>query len=392
MTDDEKSREHESQDKDRENSASKPSTPQATEAPDTAASGDPESIDMPEDVWTQAPEVKTKRFKWSGIRKPADTVDDDKIKPLSKNDWERDLINRLAFAALNEQRRARRWGIFFKAILFIYLGTLLYFLSGEIGETGLGGGDHTALIEINGVIAADAQASADNIVTGLRAAFKDKHTKAVILRINSPGGSPVQAGYVYDEIKRLRKKHKDTKLYAVITDICASGGYYIAAAADEIYADKASLVGSIGVLMNGFGFVDSMKKLGIERRLLTAGEHKGILDPFSPLNKVEQKHVQGILDGIHKQFINAVKEGRGDRLKDSPKLFSGLFWNGDEGVSLGLVDALGSSSYVAREIVGVEKIVNFTTRPNYLDRFAERIGATMANILINSFTMPATKM
>lgn len=392
MTEDEKTRAPGSHDKDHEDSASKPSTPRETEPSNTAGSGDFESKDMPEDVWIQAAEVKTKRSQWGGIKKPEGTVVDDKTKPLSKQSWERDLVNRLAFAALNEQRRARRWGIFFKALLFIYLGTLLYFLSGDIGEPGLSRGDHTALIEIDGVIAADAQASADNIVTGLRAAFKDKHTKAVILRINSPGGSPVQAGYVYDEIKRLRKKHKDTKLYAVIADICASGGYYIAAAADEIYADKASLVGSIGVLMNGFGFVDSMKKLGIERRLLTAGEHKGILDPFSPLNKGELKHMQGMLDGIHKQFIDAVKEGRGDRLKDSPKLFSGLFWNGDESVVLGLVDALGSSSYVAREIIGVEKIVNFTPRTNYLDRFAERIGATMVNILIGSFAIPSTKM
>jgi len=230
------------------------------------------------------------------------------------------------------------------------------------------------------------------LVSGLRRAFKDKNTAGVILRINSPGGSPVQSGYVYDEIKRLRKKYPDIKLYAVVTDICASGGYYIASAADEIYADKASIVGSIGVLMDGFGFVDTMKKVGVERRLLTAGKHKGILDPFSPLKPSEVKHVQRLLDSIHQQFIDAVKAGRGDRLADDPQLFSGLFWNGEEGLKLGLVDGLGSSSYVAREIIGEEKVVDYTARPNYFDRFAERIGATMANVLGENLGLTATSL
>jgi len=290
--------------------------------------------------------------------------------PRSDDDaWQRDVVNRLAFAALNEQRRARRWSIFFKAILLAYLFLIFFaFYLPQQGGKPITVGKHTALVDVKGVIAADADASADNIVSGLRAAFEDENTVGVILRINSPGGSPVQAGYVYDEIKRLRKKYPDTKLYAVVSDMCASGGYYIAAAADEIYADKASIVGSIGVLMNGFGFVDGMKKLGVERRLYTAGEHKGMLDPFSPVKPDEVAHVKHMLDTIHQQFIQAVKDGRGERLKDDPKIFSGLFWTGEEGVKLGLVDGLGSAGYVAREIIKQEKIVDYTPKPDYLER------------------------
>jgi len=300
---------------------------------------------------------------------------------ISEENWDRDLINRLAFASLNEQRRSRRWSVFFKTLAFVYVGVILFYIPTDFDKKSITGGKHTAIVDIAGTIAADSDANADSIVGGLRAAFENKNTAAVILRINSPGGSPVQAGYVYDEIKRLRAKYQAIKLYAVITDMCASGGYYIAAAADEIYADKASIVGSIGVLMNGFGFVDAMQKIGVERRLLTAGEHKGVLDPFSPMKKGDTEHMQKLLDGVHQQFINVVKEGRGDRLKEDPKLFSGLFWNGEEGVKLGLVDGLGSSSYVAREIVGVDKLVDFTSRTNYLDRFAERLGATFANAM-----------
>jgi len=319
------------------------------------------------DAWTSGPEVTPT----PGRKKPGP----------GDRDWERDVINRLAFAALNEQRRARRWSVFFKSLFFVYLFVLLFYVPTDWSGGAITTGEHTALVELDGVIAANSPANADNVIHGLRRAFKDKNTRGVILRINSPGGSPVQAGYVYDEIKRLRKKHPDIKLYAVITDICASGGYYIAAAADEIYADKASIVGSIGVLMDGFGFVGTLKKVGVERRLMTAGEHKGILDPFSPLKSDEVRHVQGLLDGIHKQFIDAVKAGRGDRLADDPRLFSGLFWDGEEGVKLGLVDGLGSSSYVAREIIKAEKIVDYTARPDYFERFADRIGATMANVM-----------
>ncbi len=315
---------------------------------------------------------------------------DKKDQKTSNPDWERETLNRLAFAAINEQRRARRWSIFFKSLFFVYLFAIILYIPTDWGESGITHDEHTALIDLEGVIAANTQASADNLVSGLRAAFKDKKTAAIIMRINSPGGSPVQAGYVYDEIKRLREKYPETKLYAVVADICASGGYYIAAAADEIYANKASIVGSIGVLMDGFGFVDTLEKVGVERRLMTAGKHKGVLDPFSPLKKPEVQHVQNLLDAVHRQFIDQVKAGRGDRLSDSPDLFTGLFWNGEESVKLGLVDGLGSASYVAREVIGVENIVDFTPRPNYLDRFADSIGVTLANVIANSFGLPNT--
>lgn len=338
---------------------------------------------QPEDVWTQGPEIKEPR-KGSGIKQKLLGSGSSSTKTTSDANWERDILNRLAFASLNEQRRSRRWGIFFKILTFIYIGAVLFYIPTDWRETTITGGAHTALIEVEGVIASDSEASADLIVTGLRAAFKDKNTKGIILRINSPGGSPVQAGYIYDEIKRLRKEHENTKVYAVIADICASGGYYIAAAADEIYADKASLVGSIGVLMNGFGFVGTMDKLGVERRLITAGEHKGMMDPFSPLKKADQQHMQNMIDGVHKQFIEVVKKGRGDRLKDNPDLFSGLVWNGDKSVELGLVDALGSSSYVAREIIGAEKIVDYTPRANFIDRFANQLGTSVAKTMIQT--------
>ncbi len=303
----------------------------------------------------------------------------------SKSDaeWERETIDKLLFAAIKEQQRSRRWSIFFKAAFLIYLLALFFYLPNDMGGDGLKHGKHTALIDIQGVIAEDSQASADVIIGGLRAAFKDKNTVGIILRINSPGGSPVQAGYVNDEIVRLREKYQNIPLYAVIVDICASGGYYIAAAADEIYADKASMVGSIGVLMDGFGFTEGMKKLGIERRLLTAGANKGFLDPFSALKEEDVMHVKNMLANIHQQFIDTVKDGRGSRLKETPELFSGLVWTGEQSMELGLIDGLGSTSYVAREIIGQEDIVDFTPRPNYLDRFAERLGMAMANVVVS---------
>ncbi len=308
--------------------------------------------------------------------------------------WERDLLNRLAFATLNEQRRARRWNIFFKLLGFAYLTLFLFLLfSQEWGEIETTVGRHTALVEIQGVIDENAQANADSIITALRDAFSNKHVAGVIIRINSPGGSPVQAGYVYDEIRRLRKQHPDIPVYAVISDMGASGGYYIAAAADQIFADKASIVGSIGVTMNplglsSFGFTEAMKKLGIERRLLTSGESKSLMDPFSPLDPKEAAHVKKMLDNIHTQFIEAVRTGRGERLKDDPEIFSGLIWTGEEGVNLGLVDALGSASYVAREIVGAEEIVDYTIRPSYLDRFAERLGVALGKGLYSVLERP----
>jgi protease-4 len=298
--------------------------------------------------------------------------------------FEQALVSQVAREFLNEQRQARRWGIFFKFLLALYL---LFFLlvylveGGGVGAAALPGEKHTALVDIQGVIAPDAEASADHIVAGLRAAFESERTAGIIVRINSPGGSPVQSGYVYDEIRRLRKKHPDVPLYAVISDVCASGGYYIASAADKIYADKASIVGSIGVVMSGFGFVDAIGKLGIERRIRHAGDNKAFMDPFSPLREEDVKHVDEMLEDIHGQFVNVVKEGRGDRLKADSQLFSGLVWTGERSLELGLVDGLGSAGYVAREIIGVEDIVDFTRRASYLDRFARTVGATLAQSL-----------
>jgi len=303
--------------------------------------------------------------------------------------WEKDLIQKLASASLNEQRRARRWGIFFKFLTFAYLVTLLViWMPSTFLDTGLTpGGKHTAVVEVKGVIADDKEASADNIISSLRKAFEDTNTKGVILRVNSPGGSAVQSRYVYDEIRRLREKYPDTPLYAVVTDLCASGGYYMAVAADKIYVDKASIVGSIGVLMNSFGFVDAMEKLGVERRLITAGGHKGIMDPFSPVDSFDEQHVRGMLGRIHQQFIEAVREGRGDRLKENEEIFSGLFWTGEESIELGLADELGSSSYVAREVIEAEEIVDFTSEEDFMERFAKRIGAGAAASLSSFWGM-----
>ena len=316
-------------------------------------------------------------------------TEENKNQSANKEEWQADVISKLAFAAVDEQRRARKWGIFFKALFFAYILVLMIMaFSSSDGKSSMGkASEHTALVEVSGVIAAGAEASADNIIQGLRAAFKEPKAKAVILRINSPGGSPVQAGYVYDEIKRLRKINKDKKIYAVVADMCASGGYYIAVAADEIYADKASIVGSIGVLMNGFGFTQAMKKLGVERRLYTAGTSKGFLDPFSEVKSSDKAHIETLLGTIHKQFIDTVKEGRGKRLVDDEKLFTGLVWTGEESVALGLTDGLGSSSFVAREIIEAEKIIDYTPRPNYLDRFADRLGVAMAGIFEGGFSL-----
>jgi protease-4 len=299
--------------------------------------------------------------------------------------WERDLMQRLAFASLTEQRRARRWGIFFKLFFALYL---LFFLLLALGAN-LGGRSlasrYTALIELDGAIAPDTEASADNVIAGLRGAFEDKSAVGVVVRANSPGGSAVQSGYIYEEIKRLRAKHPKKPLYAVVTDVCASGCYYALVAADKIYVDRASIVGSIGVLMDGFGFVDTMKKVGVERRLLTAGEHKGVLDPFSPLSAFDRKHAQKILDRVHQQFIERVRDGRGQQLKETKETFSGLFWTGEEAIQMGLADELGSASYVAREVVGAEDIVDFTQREGVFDRVARRIGGEAARMLSQEF-------
>jgi len=300
--------------------------------------------------------------------------------------WEREVVTQLAESSLREQRRARRWGIFFKLLTFAYIAAIFYIYGGaSISNVHLNE-KHTALVELTGVIADKEKANADNIVTALRDAFENKKSAGVILRINSPGGSPVQSGYIYDEIRRLRKENPDKPLYAVVTDICASGGYYIAAAADKIYADKASIVGSIGVRMDNFGFVEAIDKLGIERRTLTAGDNKALLDPFLPEDEKTKAHMQTMLSEIHQQFIDSVKEGRGDRLDTSVEgVFSGLIWTGETAVNIGLVDELASASHVAREVIGEETIVDYTLHEDILERFAERLGSTVAQVISTQF-------
>jgi protease-4 len=305
-----------------------------------------------------------------------------------QNHWERETLIQLATASLKEQRRARRWGIFFKLLTFAYLVALLIMLGDFDFEETVKNEKHSALVELKGVIFAGAEASAENVMTGLRKAFKDESTKGVILRINSPGGSPVQAGYINDEIRRLRKKYPDIPLYAVIADIAASGGYYVAVAADKVYANKASLIGSIGVRMDSFGFVDAIDKLGIERRLLTAGADKGLLDPFLPLKQNEKEHVQTLLNDIHAQFIAAVKQGRGDRLNGTPKIYSGLIWTGEESLELGLVDGLASAGDVARDVIGAEDIVDFTKKREWFERFTDRFGTAIANTFTTHVLQP----
>jgi len=292
--------------------------------------------------------------------------------------WERGVIEKLALEALKEQKRARRWGIFFKLLTFAYLTFLILMVLEWRGDADrLAGTKHTALVDVIGVIDSKGSASADSVTGALQSAFKDKNTQGVILRINSPGGSPVQAGIIYDEIRRLREKHPDIPLYAVVEDVCASGGYYIAAASDRIYVDKASLVGSIGVLMDQFGFVGTLEKLGVERRVLAAGENKAFLDPFSPLQPAHVEHARKLLSEIHLQFIDVVRKGRGARLKESPELFSGLLWSGARSIELGLSDGYGTVDYVAREVIKAEQIVEYTRKENLLDRLAKRFGAAV---------------
>ena len=295
------------------------------------------------------------------------------VPPESGRDWK--LIEKLVMSLQSEQRRSRRWGIFFKILTFAYLFALLAIVWSPFdGGLEAATGKHTALVEINGPISVDELASADNIVGSLREAFKEENAVAVILRINSPGGSPVQSGYVYDEIKRLREEYSEKKVYAVISDIGASGAYYIAAAADEIYANRASLVGSIGVVAGGFGFTGVMDKLGVERRLYTSGDNKAFLDPFSPEQEQEVVFWQSVLENTHQQFIAAVKKGRGDRLADDERLFSGLVWSGEKALELGLIDGLGSTSYVARQIIGQEDLVDYSRRKGPLLDFVDQLG------------------
>lgn len=289
-------------------------------------------------------------------------------------------LERVLLASIEEQRRARRWKIFFR---LAWIGVVVLFITqfqSNLGVPHLGGaGPHTALIEIKGALDIEGDSSADHIVEALQQAFADPRTAGVVLRINSPGGSPVQAGIIFEEIRRLKAKHSQTPVFAVVEEICASGGYYVAAAADRIFVDRASLIGSIGVLMDGFGFVDSMKKLGVERRLMTAGDNKAFLDSFSPLSERHKAHAQTMLNDIHQQFIDAVKAGRGERLKDDPQIFSGLVWSGARSIELGLADEIGSLSHVAREVIKAEEIVDFSRHENIADKLARRLGAQVAH-------------
>ncbi|MES2959732.1 MAG: S49 family peptidase [Pseudomonadota bacterium] len=285
-------------------------------------------------------------------------------------------LEQVARAMLSERRSELRWRVFFRLAWLGVVLAVLWALFVARNHVNAPSGPHTALIEVRGEIAAESDASAEGLVAALKTAFEDKAAQAVVLRINSPGGSPVQAGIINDEIRRLKALHKK-KVYAVVEEMCASGAYYIAVAADEIYVDKASLVGSIGVLMDGFGFTGTMEKLGVERRLLTAGANKGMLDPFSPQNEKQTAFAKAMIDQIHQQFIKVVKEGRGTRLKETPETFSGLFWNGEEALRQGLVDKIGNLDYVAREVVKAEEIIDYTPKDNVAERLAKRFGASI---------------
>ena len=293
--------------------------------------------------------------------------------------WERDTLEKLLLATVAEQRAARRWGIFFK-LGFLFLALMVLWSFNDFNITGTDGelvGKHTALIEINGSIEDEGSGSADVVLPSLNKAFSDAESVAVVLRINSPGGSPVQAGIIVDEIVRLKRGYPDKPVYVVVDEICASGGYYIAAAADQIYVNKASIVGSVGVLMDGFGFTGTMEKLGVERRLLTAGDNKGFLDPFSPQSDKHKAHAQTMLDEIHQQFIAVVREGRGKRLKETPDTFSGLFWSGAKAVEMGLADGFGTVESVARDVVKVEDIVDYTAHEGLPERVLKKFGASV---------------
>jgi len=302
------------------------------------------------------------------------------------------LLAEFAREYLRDRRSQRLWSRFVRIFwLVLLLGAIWFVFTQNRHGMAVPTGAHTALVEVRGEIASDTEASAELILSAVRSAFEDPNAQAVVLRINSPGGSPVQAGIVYDEIKRLKAIH-GKKVYAVVEEICASGAYYIAASADEIYVDKASIVGSIGVLMDGFGFTGLMDKVGVERRLLTAGENKGMLDPFTPLNPKQRGYAQAMLDQIHRQFIAVVKEGRGQRLKETPEMFSGLFWNGEEAIKLGLADHYGNLDFVAREVVKAEDVIDYTPRDNVAERLAKRFGAAFGETAVKSLrSLPAIR-
>jgi len=317
----------------------------------------------------------------------------------SAPEWERAILEKVALKALDEQRRARQWKALFRLLWFTFAFLLFAAWMGWIGRpekdsdgSALAGGKHTALVEVEGVIGPDGRASSERIIKALNRAFKNPNTQGVVVRINSPGGSPVQAGYVNDEIRRLRGKYPSIPVYAVVEDLCASGGYYIAVAADKIYVDKASLVGSIGAIIGGFGFTGTMEKLGIERRAYTAGTNKDFLDPFAPEKPEHREHAKKMLDEIHQQFINTVRQGRGKRLKESPEIFSGLVWTGEKSIELGLADALGSAEYVAREVVKAERLVDFTPEDNVFEIVSKRLGTSFGDGFARAFWQAASSV
>lgn len=305
--------------------------------------------------------------------------------------WERAAIEKLAFSALKEQRSARRWKTFTRLAWLVFFIAAAWILFHRATPTTAKSTAHTAVVDIKGEIAEGNDASAEFVVSAMRTAFEDEGAQAIVLRINSPGGSPVQAGIINDEIVRLKAKYKKP-VYAVVEETCASAAYYIASAADQIFVDKASIVGSIGVLMDGFGFTGLMDKLGVERRLLTAGENKGFLDPFSPQTEKQRVFAQAMLDQIHQQFIGVVKAGRGARLKETPETFTGLFWTGQQAVEMGLADHLGNLDYVAREVVKAEEVVDYTRRDNVAERLAKKFGAAMGEGAIHALkAVPAIR-
>ncbi|NJD06102.1 MAG: S49 family peptidase [Methylococcaceae bacterium] len=301
-------------------------------------------------------------------------------------DWESKLLEKVLMAGIAEQRRARRWGIAFKLALLVYAGITLWLVAAPFDvKTAGGSGPHTAVVDVVGTIIDGGDTNAASVMEGLRDAAKDKGTKGIILRMNSPGGSPVQSAYVWEDIRRLKQERPDLPVYAVVSDLCASGCYYVASAADKIFVNGSSVVGSIGVIMPGFGFVDALGKLGVERRVLTAGEHKALLDPFSPVSEAEKLHIQqNVLNAIHQQFISAVRQGRGERLRETPELFSGLVWTGDEGIKLGLADGLGDVPGVAKTVIGAEKVVNFTPRQRWIERLSQRVGTRLAQGVLSA--------
>lgn len=303
--------------------------------------------------------------------------------PSETPGWERQVLEKLLLEALTEQRKTRRWSLIFKVIVWsvVGLGFLLMFEPLSPDRLPGVGKDHTAVVDVFGVIAEGGETDAETIIQGLHEAVEAKGVQGIVLRMNTPGGSPVQSAYVYDEIRRIKKAHPNLPVYAVVSDLCASGGYYIASAADKIFVNPASIVGSIGVIMNGFGFVGTLEKLGVERRVMTAGDHKAILDPFSPVSPAEKVHVQGVLNAVHQQFIAAVKAGRGDRLKDKPEIFSGLVWTGADGIELGLVDGVGELHQVAETVIGAKEIVNYSHKETWMDRLSQELGTSLGTAL-----------